>query len=535
MVGLSVGNESQVKEDLLPEACVEQVENCVLNTADVQVGATADLALSRPHPVGQVLLRGKSSGVRRVGVTHLVPARTGPLRHGVGFTAILLRAVPQVQGDVHPFLCASQRRFRFRISIIRIEGTRRIVANLGKLNREHLFGEGMSHPIFVPNDRERLSPVTLTTEKPVTQTVGNSSASQALFFEPLGHCRLCRVLIQTIEANLFVRGVNCNAITGVGALAQVVSGRVLSITDSANDIQIKTLSEFPVTIIVCRNCHDRAGAVIHEDIISNEHRNATAIDRVNCPQAREDTRLLPRVFCALLRSLCPSLCTVGRHGLGRRCIATTPGLAGAFGPARGDIQRCLVRGRTRGGATKEWVLGRPDDEGCAKESVGTSRVDREATITDAFTDCNEVNFRAVGAANPVALHGAHLFRPVNGVEVFSEAITVGGNTHHPLTQAALENRVVTTLGTAIRRHFFVGQNGSQTRAPVHGRLGDIGEAVGIDDLRALTRIQFIPRTSLRDLGGKLTRSGSKLCDQFADRTRGTQASSITTRCLRIKP
>ena len=51
---------AQVKENLLPEAGVEQVQDRVLDAADVHVGAAADLALARAHPVGQVLLAGET-------------------------------------------------------------------------------------------------------------------------------------------------------------------------------------------------------------------------------------------------------------------------------------------------------------------------------------------------------------------------------------------------------------------------------------------------------------------------------------------
>ena len=124
MVGLAIGNESQIEENFLPEACIEQVKHSVLDTANVQVGATTDLVLTRPHPIAQIFCTGKGRGVTRIGIAHFVPARTCPLRHGVRLTAVLLGAITQIKGDVDPLLSASQRSLGFTISIVGVEGAR---------------------------------------------------------------------------------------------------------------------------------------------------------------------------------------------------------------------------------------------------------------------------------------------------------------------------------------------------------------------------------------------------------------------------
>ena len=124
VVGLAIGNESQIEENFLPEACIEQVKHSVLDTANVQVGATTDLALTRPHPIAQIFCTGEGRGVSRIGIAHFVPARTCPLRHGVRLAAVLLGAITQVKGDIDPFLSASQRRLGFGIGIVGVEGTR---------------------------------------------------------------------------------------------------------------------------------------------------------------------------------------------------------------------------------------------------------------------------------------------------------------------------------------------------------------------------------------------------------------------------
>ena len=124
VVWLAIGNESQIEENLLPEACIEQVKHSVLDAANVQVGTTTNLALTRPHPIAEIFCTGEGRGVSRIGIAHFVPARTCPLRHGVRLTAILLGTISQIKGDIDPLLSASQRRLGFTIGIVGVEGTR---------------------------------------------------------------------------------------------------------------------------------------------------------------------------------------------------------------------------------------------------------------------------------------------------------------------------------------------------------------------------------------------------------------------------
>ena len=142
----------------------------------------------------------------------------------------------------------------------------------------------------------------------------------------------------------------------------------------------------------------------------------------------------------------------------------------------------------------------------------------------------EADGRALGAADPVALHGAHLLGPVDCVEVVGQALTVCGDTHHPLTQVALEDRVVAALGAAVGGDLFVGQDRTQTGTPVDGGLGDVGEAVGVDDLRLGGAVQGVVIGAV--LGANLT--GLKLGDQLGDRA-GRALGAVGSRRLGIEP
>ena len=155
---------------------------------------------------------------------------------------------------------------------------------------------------------------------------------------------------------------------------------IFSITDRTNDVQMETTRKLPVTIVVRRNRHDGTGSVIHQHVVSNKDGDTLLVHGVNCPQPSEDTGLLSRVLCALLRGLRGSLCTVSCDCFCRSCIACTPFRASSLRPRCGKVERSLVRGRTGSGSAKQGMLGRPDHEGRSKERIGTCRVNGELAV-----------------------------------------------------------------------------------------------------------------------------------------------------------
>jgi hypothetical protein len=73
-------------QDLVPEPRVQQVQDGVLDAADVQVDAAGVTGARgvRAQPVALDLGVDEALVVLRVEVAQLVPARAGPLRHRVG-------------------------------------------------------------------------------------------------------------------------------------------------------------------------------------------------------------------------------------------------------------------------------------------------------------------------------------------------------------------------------------------------------------------------------------------------------------------
>ncbi len=169
---------------------------------------------------------------------------------------------------------------------------------------------------------------------------------------------------------------------------------------------------------------------------------------------------------------------VGRHGLdGRR---------GAVGPPRVDVRGPLCGGEL----LDQRMLRRQHHVGGAEQGVGPRGED-----VDVAGVGGEQHLGAGRPADPVALHGLDLVRPIQHVQVVEQPVGVRGDAHHPLPQPLPEHREVAAIAAAVRRHFFVGQHRAKTGAPVHHRVGPVDQAVGVDQVGALANGQFRPRAT----------------------------------------
>src|SRR5699024_7638671 len=157
-VWLLGGNMSQVKEHLVPETRVQQVQHGVLHTADVQVNAAwiiraVDIWLWT-SPVTLILNVYYCLIIDRVNVAQLVEGRTCPLRHDVGITVVGLDALTQVEFNLNPLASLRQRWLWLGISIIRIERHRLVVLDLWQLNRQHRLRQCVRLAILVEIGRD---------------------------------------------------------------------------------------------------------------------------------------------------------------------------------------------------------------------------------------------------------------------------------------------------------------------------------------------------------------------------------------------
>ena len=271
--------------------------------------------------------------------------------------------------------------------------------------------------------------------------------------------------------------------------------------DRADDVERVLAGEFPVAVVVGGNRHDRARTVAPEDVVGDEHGDGASVHGVNAEEAGENAGLDAFFVRALGLGLGCGLRAVGGDCLSGRGRAPGPLFLRAFRPGVWDAELGGVIRVSCKGATKDRVFGCDDHEGCTEEGVGTGRVDVERGLrgSGCFRFGHlEGDGGAFRAADPVALHRADLLRPVDRVEVVSEALAVGGDPHHPLTQVAREDRIVAALGTPFRGDLFIRQDGPQAGAPVHGRFRDVGEAEGVHDLGSLDSVKLSPGAPVGD-------------------------------------
>ena len=400
----------QIKEHLVPEARVEQVQHGVLHAADVQVHAARVVLAARAGPVALVLDIAERLIVGRVDVAHLIPGRARPLRHDVGVAVVGLGTIAQVQLDLDPVAHLRQRRLRLGVRVVRVEGHRLVVLHLGQLDGQHRLRQRVRVAVGVVDDGERLAPVALAGEQPVAQLVLHLLAAGTGLLQP-GDGLLNRlVLALAVEVQaVVVRGVHQLPVAGVGLLIDVAAR-----DDLANG-QAQDLGELVVTGVVRRDRHDRARAVAGKHVVGGEDRHLLAGDRVGGISAQKDAGLF-LVLLALQVGFRGDVLAVGLDGLLRIVLAV--------GPPRVDVR--FVRDGGEEGIDK-LVLGGEHHVGRTEQGVRAGGEHGDVASLGA-----EINLRATGAADPIALHGLDLVGPVEQIQILQQAIRVRGNAHHPL-------------------------------------------------------------------------------------------------------
>ena len=284
-----------------------------------------------------------------------------------------LRTVAQVERHVHPLLVAAQRSLGFGLRIIRVEGLRRIVRNVGQVDRQHAVGDQMRHVLLVVDDREWLTPIALTAEQPVAQTVADRSLAHLCLFKPCAR-GLDRIIDAQAVQRQRVAASPCRVDGGVDddavmrderRLALIVGEVVTGIGKRRDGVDHrKTVfdGEIIVTLVSARHCHDRTRAIVHQHVICGEHRQFRTGDRIVRIHAGEQAGFLTVVVDAVRRGLGFGDLAVGVDRLTRRSVAALPLVAYAIRP--------LVRHMF-----EQWMLRRDHGERCAEQRVGSGRVD----------------------------------------------------------------------------------------------------------------------------------------------------------------
>ena len=94
-----------------------------------------------------------------------------------------------------------------------------------------------------------------------------------------------------------------------------VYGQLLAAFDDAADRQVELGREVEVALVVAGDGHDRAGAVLHQHVVGDVHRDPLAVDRVDDGAAQRHAGLRALGVGAVLAALGQHVVDVVAHGL----------------------------------------------------------------------------------------------------------------------------------------------------------------------------------------------------------------------------
>ena len=214
--------------------------------------------------------------------------------------------------------------------------------------------------------------------------------------------------------------------------------------DHLPDLEAVLLCELMVALVVGRDGHDRARAVLHEDVVGHPDGDRLAVDRVDRVAAREDTVLLLRLAL---------------DGRARRRPSHVVG----------DVS--LTR-RARGQGADQRMLGRQREERRPEQRVGSRREDGQVISRPVHA---ERHARALRPADPVPLHRQDPLGPrLEGRHLVEQLVGVLGDPEEPLRQVPRLDLGAAALAAPVD-HLLVREDGLILRAPLHRRLVSIGE------------------------------------------------------------
>ena len=231
------------------------------------------------------------------------------------------------------------------------------------------------------------------------------------------------------------------------------------------------------------HAHDRAGTVVHQNVVGDPDRHFLAVERINGIAAGGNAVLFDLAdvagfFCfALLGDQLIDL--HAKIGIRRRQILDD-----------GMLRRKLHR---RG--AKNRIDARCEDADRRTRGPESSVVLRVIEF--------EIDQRAFAASDPVALHDADFVRPaLQLVQTAQQFVGILRRAHKPLLQFALSNhRVFVTPAASIGEDLFVRQHGRTLRAPVHLAFLTVSQPL----LEELEKEPLVPAVVFRKAGRDFAR------------------------------
>ena len=361
------------------------------------------------------------------------------------------------QRRVHPVLGRRQRGAALRP----------VVLDVGQQDRQVLLRHRHQAAAIAVDHRDRRAPVALAGEQPVAQAVVDRPVPAPLLVEPvddrvLGLDRRHAGEVARVDEHLALGVLGVGLPVGDGA----VGGR-----DDLADREVERLREVVVALVVGGHGHDRAGAVLHQHVVGDEHRDPLTVDGVDDRAAERDAGLGALGVGALLAALAERVVDVVADGL----------LVLGAGRQAHDVR----------------VLGGHHEERRAEQRVGPGGEDR---VLDAQLRLGERHLGALRATDPVALHRDDVRRPLDRLEVVEQAVGVVGDAEEPLLELPDLDRGAAALAMPVD-HLLVGEHGGVLRAPVDGRLLAVGQSALVE----LQEEPLGPAVVARLVGAELAR------------------------------
>jgi hypothetical protein len=254
--------------------------------------------------------------------------------------------------------------------------------------------------------------------------------------------------------------------------------------------------EVEVALVVRGHCHERAGSILHQHVVGDEHRNLLAVDGVGDGASERYTGLGAFLRTALF------------DRLANRLVDVRPDLL-------------LVPG-SRGQALDLGMLGREGEERGAEERVGARGEDGKVEVE---VLAPEGDLGALGATDPVALHPDDVFGPaLEQLEVGQQPVGVSGDLEEPLFEVSRLDQRPAALAAAVD-HLLVGEHGLVDRAPLHLRLRAVGEAGLVQPQEDPLGPAVVRRIGGRDLAAPVDRHapGLELAAKLGNRGDGRVA------------
>ena len=204
----------------------------------------------------------KSFIILIIDISEEVPGRTCPLRHRICLT--LCRCAAARACRVYPPVNVRKRR---------LSGASRLIAlYLRQGKRKLILRNRYISALRTVDDRDRLSPITLTGEYPVTEFIIHRLFTDTHFFDDdrgflLKDCGFHSIPLSGIDHG--AAGL-CIGLSHVFNFFSVLR-------NDLNDRNVEFSCKLKVTVIMGRNTHDRSGTVIRQYIVRQPDRNLCAV------------------------------------------------------------------------------------------------------------------------------------------------------------------------------------------------------------------------------------------------------------------